>query len=282
MIKGINYEKCNSCYVCVFTCPECFKKAEEQNKIIFDDPQNQCSSCGRCICKCQKDAILYENMGEFLSFEGVENLSTLMPYEKLHNFMISKRSIRSYKKKKVPRTILEKVLNSMRYAPAGANMRTLKCTIISGENKIKRLSEAIREKIISSNPQTVMDMFAITYIENAIAYAEGMKKTKEAGIDPIFYNAPVVMIIHSDYPADDMNATIALTYGMFSAQSLGLGSCWIGLAQGVFSSSKEIQEEIAGVKGKVWGVITLGYFSHKFFYVPPRPPIPTTGLEELE
>jgi len=135
------------------------------------------------------------------------------------------------------------------------------------------------DKLISSDPQAIMQMFKITYIRNAITYAEHMKN---AGIDPIFYNAPIVMIIHSNNPADNMNATIALTYGMLSAQSLGLGSCWMGLARGVLSSSKEIREKVAGVKGKVWGVITLGYFSEKFYYVPPRPPIPTTGLEELE
>ncbi|GAI63741.1 unnamed protein product [marine sediment metagenome] len=127
-----------------------------------------------------------------------------------------------------------------------------------------------------------MEMFKIIYIENAIAYSQQMKIAKESGFDAIFYNAPAVMIIHSNNPADDMNATIALTYGMLSAQSLGLGSCWIGLAQGVFNSSKEIKEKMVGVKGTVWGVITLGYFSHKFYYVPPRPPIPTMGLEELE
>lgn len=282
MIKGINYEKCNNCNTCVSTCPECFKKDEDQNKIIFDNTQNHCNLCTRCICKCQEEAILHENMGELISFEGIENLKVLIPYERLHNFMTAKRSIRRYNKKKIPRKIMEKILNSMRYAPAGANMRTLKCTIISDENKIKHLSEAIIDKIAASNPQSIKDMLKIKRTRNAIGYAESMKKAKESRIDTIFYNAPVVMIIHSNNPADDMNATISLTYGMLSAQSLGLGSCWIGLAQGVFSSSKEIQKKIAGVKGKVWGVITLGYFSQKFFYVPPRPSIKTIGLKELE
>ena len=282
MIKGIDYEKCNSCSICVSTCPEYFKKDENQNKIIFNDPLNQCSLCGRCICKCQQVAILHENMGEFISYEGIEDPPAFISYERLHNFMIAKRSIRRYKKKNIPRNIMEKVLNSMRYAPTGANMRTLKCTIISGENKVKGLSEAIMDKIITSTPQTIMEMFKIIYIENAIAYSQQMKIAKESGFDAIFYNAPAVMIIHSNNPADDMNATISLTYGMFSAQSLGLGSCWIGLAQGVFNSSKEIKEKIFSVKGTVWGVITLGYLSHKFYYVPPRPPIPTRGLEDLE
>ena len=282
MIKGINYEKCNSCYICVFSCSQYFKRDESQNKIIFDDPQNQCNLCGRCICKCPEEAILHENMGDFISYEGIENLSTFIPYETLHNFMIAKRSIRMYRKKRVRRNIIEKVLNSMRYAPTGANMRTLNCTIISDRNKIKTLSEAIMDKIITSDPQSLMSNLKITHIERANGYIEGMKKARESGFDAIFYNAPIVMIIHSNNPADDINATIALTYGMFSAQSLGLGSCWIGLAQGIFAVSKEIQEKVAGVKGKVYGVIIIGYPSEKFFHIPPRPPIPAKGLEELD
>ncbi|MFW9901863.1 MAG: hypothetical protein ACFFDY_11385, partial [Candidatus Thorarchaeota archaeon] len=77
-------------------------------------------------------------------------------------------------------------------------------------------------------------------------------------------------------------STIALTYGMLCAQSLGLGSCWIGLAQGILSANKELREEIAGIRDKIWGVIIIGYPSQTYYKVPPRPDIKTKGLDELE
>ncbi len=266
-ILGIDYEKCNNCKICREACPQFFKRDKEEDKIIFEDPFNFCNLCGRCVGRCPMDAILYENIGEVLTFEGVQNPSTLVSYETMHKFMSAKRSIRGFKKKKVPRDQIEKVLDSMKYAPTGANIRTLECTIISDDEKIKKLSELIMDAIIaSSNPR----------------YSENFIKARERGIDTIFYNVPHVLIIHSTNPNDSMNSTIALTYGMLSAQSLGLGTCWIGLAQGVLSSSKEIREKIAGIQGRVWGVIIIGYPTQKFFRLPPRPPIKTQGLDELE
>ncbi|MHA1671450.1 MAG: nitroreductase family protein [Promethearchaeota archaeon] len=270
-VIGIDYEKCTNCQICLNACSsriKCFRFESEQNKVIFDDPQNLCDSCGRCIGRCPADAILYENMGEILSFKGVQDPRTLIPYETLHKFMISKRSIRRFKNKKIPRDIMEKVLNSMKYAPTGANVRTLRCTIISDDNKIKKLSKAVTDAIIDSNTP---------------GYSEALKKVKQQDIDMIFYNAPHIMIIHSNNPGDAMNATIGLTYGMLSAQSLGLGSCWIGLAHGVLKSNKDIRLKIAGIRGEVWGVIILGYphNSQKYYRVPPRPNLKTKGLEEL-
>ncbi|MHA1497316.1 MAG: nitroreductase family protein [Promethearchaeota archaeon] len=268
-IIGIDYEKCNNCQICLNACGKrCLTLDPEQNKIIFDDSQNPCDSCGRCVGRCPTDAILYEKMGEILTFEGVQDPSTLISYETLHKFMSSKRSIRGFKNKKIPRNVMEKVMSSMKYAPTGANVRTLRCTIISDDDKIKKLSEAVTDAIIASNTP---------------GYSEALKKVKQQGIDMIFYKAPHVMIIHSNNSGDAMNATIGLTYGMLSAQSLGLGSCWIGLAHGILTSNKEIREKVAGVRGNIWGVIILGYphNSQKYYRVPPRPDLKIKGLEEL-
>ena len=266
-ILGIDYEKCNNCQICLNACSRYFRLDKEQNKIVFDDPQNLCDSCGRCIARCKEEAIMYEDFNEILTFEGVQDPDTLISYEILHKFMISKRSIRGYKNRKVSRDIMEKVLNTMKYAPTGANVRTLQCTIISDDDKIKKLSEAVMDHLIVSSS----------------SYSESSKKAKELGIDRIFYRAPHVLIIHSKNPGDAMNSTIALSYGMLSAQSLGLASCWIGLAHGALIKNKQIREQIAGINGFVWGVIILGYphNSQRYYRLPSRPAIKTIGLQEL-
>jgi nitroreductase/NAD-dependent dihydropyrimidine dehydrogenase PreA subunit len=265
-IIGIDYEKCNLCKNCINECRYYFSIDEDKEQIKFSDPNKLCNQCRRCICRCPMDAILYENMGEVLTIEGVQEPSSLISYESLNKFMMAKRSIRRYKPKKIPRDLIEKVLTSMKYAPTGANLRTLKCTVISDNNLIKQLSNSIMDKIITStNPR----------------YSERMKNAKDLGFDAIFYQAPHVLIIHSLNSTDAMNATIALTYGMLSAQSLGLGTCWIGLAHGVLVANEDIKEKIAGIKGHVWGVITIGYPAQTFYRIPPRPSIKTKGLDQL-
>ncbi|NVM43344.1 MAG: nitroreductase family protein [Candidatus Lokiarchaeota archaeon] len=266
-IIGIDYEKCNKCKICVYTCPRYFSVDKEQDKIVFEDSQNECNLCGRCIAMCPTDAILYEDIGDVLTFKEAQNPSALVPYETLHKFMSSKRSVRGFKTKKIPRDLMEKVLDSMKYAPTGANVRTLECTILSDKVIIKKLSESVIDALIATNSP---------------GYSEGAKMARKSGFDMIFYNAPHVMIIHSSNPNDSLNATIALTYGMFAAQSLGLGTCWIGLARGVLATSKEVRENIMGINGYVWGVITIGYPAQNFFRVPPRPSLKIKGLDELE
>jgi len=201
------------------------------------------------------------------TFEGVQDPSALISYETLHKFMISKRSIREYKNKKVPKDVMEKVLNSMKYAPTGANVRTLCCTIISDDDKIKELSDAVIDFLIAVDD----------------SYRESSKQAKALGLDRIFYKAPHVLIIHSENPGDATNSTIAIDYGMLSAQSLGLASCWIGLASMALKNDKHIREQITGIKGEVWGVMIIGYPSKSQIYyrLPPRPDIKTTGLDEL-
>ena len=266
-VLGIDYEKCNNCQSCYDACSRYFKRDREQNRIVFVDPNNFCDSCGRCVAMCKSDAILYENLGEILSFEETQDPSALISYETMHKFMSAKRSIRGYKKKKVPKDALKKLLETMKYAPTGGNIRTLRCTIISDDDKIKQISDEVMDAIIKSgNP----------------IYSENFIKAKKRGIDTIFYNVPHVMIIHSTNPGDAMNSTIALTYGMLCAQSLGLASCWIGLAHGVLSANKQLREEIAGIRGTIWGVITIGYPTQIYYKVPPRPDIKTNGLDELD
>ncbi len=63
---------------------------------------------------CKSDVIIYDNLGEFLTFKEVQDPSKLISYETMHKFMSAKRSIRGYKKKKVPKKILQKVLDSMK------------------------------------------------------------------------------------------------------------------------------------------------------------------------
>jgi nitroreductase/NAD-dependent dihydropyrimidine dehydrogenase PreA subunit len=264
-ILDINYDECNACKSCLRACSRHFNYDKDQKRVIFDDPEKTCSLCGRCIAICPQNAIIYENMGEILEFDGIEDQSTLVSYDTMHKFLISKRSIRAYKKKKIPKDVMEKILESMRYAPTGGNIRTMECTVISDENKIKTLSDYVTDTLVKANP----------------VYAERMKKAREAGFDSIFYKAPAVLIIHSKYPGNNMNSTIALTYGMISAQALGVASCWIGLAHGVLASSEEARENLVGIKGNIEGVITLGYPAQKYYKIPPRPMIKTFGLEKL-
>jgi len=225
-----------------------------QKIVVFNE--SNCILCGHCISVCPESAIRYENMkDEVLEFERSQDFSTFISYEAISKLFRAKRSIRQYKNEKVLEESIKKVINSMSYAPTGANMRTLKCLILSSKEKINQLTDSIIDVLESSDTRALF------------------KSSREKGYDPIFYNAPHVLIIYSKNPWDTRNSTIAMTYGMISAQTLGLGSCWIGYAHGILTEYTNICKKLTGIETYVLGVMTLGYPAVKYFRAPPRPPI---------
>ncbi|MFX1457812.1 MAG: nitroreductase family protein [Promethearchaeota archaeon] len=267
-ILGIDYDKCTNCKSCLYSCFY-IRNDKENNRVVFNDPLKLCNMCGHCVAKCPVNAIVYKDMGEVINFVADQDPYSMISYDRLHNFMSAKRSTRQYKSKKISKEDLMRVINSMSYAASGGNIRTLRCLVISDNEKIKHLSDAIIDTMLSDPTTTER-------------YKSGLKLMRDRGRDPVFYKAPHVIIIYSDNNFDTMNATIALTTGMLSAQSLGLGSCWIGMAHMFLNGNREYKKEILNIEGRVWGVIIIGYPAVKFYRIPPRRFIPTRGLEELD
>lgn len=254
-IMGLDVEKCTRCRQCIKDCPtQNFSLGDKQEQIVFDG--SRCILCGHCIAVCPENAILYEDMkDETLEFKENQDPCELVSYKSFHPFLRVKRSVRQYQSNKLPKEILYKVINSMRYAPAGANMRYFKCLIITDDDKKNLLTDSIINALESKDTR---DHF------------QGMRNK---GLDPIFFNAPHIFIFYSKNPYDTRNVTIAMTYGMLSAQSLGLGSCWIGFAHGILQDHPAITKKFTGIETSVLGVMTLGYPAVKYSRAPPRPPI---------
>jgi ferredoxin len=267
-IIGIDYDKCINCGLCVRECPRRFIEDKEQGKIIFQDPSGSCIVCGHCIAICPQEAILYENLGDNpYTFEGIEDLDTYISYEKIFNFLRANRSIRFYKKKIVPEDILRKVIRAMECAPTGANVRSEKIAILSDTKQLKSLSDAVIEELLK-NPATKS------------RWEESLGIRKRLYEYPIYFDAPHVIIISAlgNTAIDHYNIGNIITYGRLAAQSLGLGTCYNGWTQMAFGNNPNLTK-LAGIRGKSWGVITIGYPDIKYLRCPPRSKKRVKGLD---
>jgi nitroreductase len=127
--------------------------------------------------------------------------------------VIKKRvSVRSYKDKPLPKETIDAILEAARYAPSARDLQPLEYRVITSRGLISRLSEAIA----------------------AAVQREGMPLKGPPGRQPdFFYSAPLLIIITGpkDNPWSATDAALAVENIMLYAASVGLGSCFIGMAR---------------------------------------------------
>ena len=143
-----------------------------------------------------------------------------------------RRSIRKYEDKMIPKEIIEKILEAGTYAPSGMGRQS--SIIIAITNK------EVRDKLSKLNAQ-------IMGVES----------------DP-FYGAPVVLVVlgKKDIPTYIYDGSLVMENLMLSANSLGIGSCWIHRAKEEFETEegKEILKSL-GIEDEYEGIghCILGY-----------------------
>ncbi|MFW9820779.1 MAG: nitroreductase family protein, partial [Candidatus Thorarchaeota archaeon] len=237
-ILGIDYDECSNCMICIDTCPRYLFNEAKQDKITYEDPEKKCLECGHCIAKCPKDAVLFENMGESYTIEGINNPQMIISGDLMLNFLKVLRSIRLYKKEKVPTNILRKVFEAMEFAPTGRNMRSESFSILSDQSKIISLSKGVMEEFAKNPPLNTL-------------YGESFSNLKNVFQAPIFYDAPHVIFVSSSFISEieDMNIGNIITYGRLAAHSLGLGTCWNAWASIALGLNPKLKR-LARVRGK--------------------------------
>jgi NAD-dependent dihydropyrimidine dehydrogenase PreA subunit/nitroreductase len=260
-IIGIDYDKCTGCGICLTACPlpgYFYIRDSETDKVIYDNHGKKCLTCGQCITQCPEDAILYEEMGKTIEFEGITNLKQFLPFEKAFNFLATCRSTRRYKMEVVPKVLLQNVIKAMEYAPTGINMRAETFTIISDREMLKNLSDAIIEEL--KKEETTWRMFRRQFSLMMPLYDI-----------PVFYDAPHVIFLSSplNMVLGGVNIGNIVTYGRLAAQSLGLGTCWNGWTQIANEANPKIRR-MAKLKGPLLMAFTIGYPDVKFYRIPPR------------
>lgn len=284
-IIEIDQEKCIKCLECVAECPSHLffeENPDSENIVAFVDSYSSCIQCGHCLSICPTDAIIYQSVGKMIKIQKNSlDFNALFPQLKL--LLQTKRSTRRYLPKPVSESEFNEILDVMKYAPSASNARAWKFLILTDPKKIKTLSQKI-VKTIHLTRKLVTNFF----VKNFFIWGQLRKTIREpsfpasmdriigdslAGKDPIFFNAPCVVFLYSPNYGNlaGCDSGIIMTYGMLAAETLGLGSCWIGLAQEPLQRLRPLSKFIGIPRGHtVWGCFILGNPVPKFKGIPPK------------
>jgi nitroreductase len=127
--------------------------------------------------------------------------------------IIKKRqSIRAYGDKPLPEDIVAAILEAARLAPSARNLQQLEYKVITNKELIQRLSAGITQALREEAPaMKAPPMFHPSF----------------------FYDAPLLIVITApkDNPWGPSDAALAVENIMLYATSVGLGSCFIGMAK---------------------------------------------------
>jgi len=140
----------------------------------------------------------------------------------LVDVVLSRRSIRRYQQKEIPRDKLDKILEAGRQAPSAMNRQPWHFIVVTNNEIKKELSKWLFTKHIKDSPVTIVGCAKTGFLDRKWSI---------------------------------IGTSIALQNMVIAAWALGIGSCWIG----GFKEDKVKQLLKIPDKWKIVALVTLGY-----------------------
>jgi len=210
---------------------------------------------------------------------------TNIPPENMRNLLLSRRSIRTYKEKPVPKELIEQLIEVGIHAGTSSNGQTENFIVIQDQKLLSGLEKIVIEvmwdKGIKYLGTSIGQNLAKTQIgeemlRQAIPYYHiiNNRRNNNQLVGMVFRNAPVVIVIHglrTNFMAH-ANCSIAVRNMEIMAKTMSLGTCWVGFLSAAAHLSKKKIERYLDIPDDhgIYGAIMVGYPKHEYRKIPPR------------
>ena len=258
----IEKETCTKCGICAAACGGgliIFKEGSYPRQAPGTD--EFCMRCGHCVGICPTGSLTHKEMPETPLIK--KSLET--SFAQCAQLIKSRRSIREFKDKDVPKEEIESIIDVARYAPTGHNMQEVQWLVINDRAQMRKLAAIGADWLrfmVKSNPQ-FSALFA------------GIIRALDAGIDVFFHDAPAAVVAYSE-KGNTIAATdcaIALGYFDLAAITAGLGCCWDGFFYMAAGTYPPMVEALALPEGFApYVALVVGYPKYKYQRIPARRP----------
>lgn len=263
----VDEAKCKRDGICVETCPVGILQLGERG-VPEGIPmiEQHCIGCGHCVAVCPHGAL--DNERAPLSRMRAISRKEVVEPETAALLLRSRRSIRAYKEKPVPREILRELLDMARFAPSAHNDQGVAYIVVDTPEGMLRVREIVVEW---------MRRVALEDPARASRYTmPGIIRMHEMGIDKILRGAPalVVATVPRGIPMPEVSAVLCLQYAELYAPTLGLGTCWAGYAMMCAGLGPDLPRHLGVRDGySVAGMLMVGYPKYRYHRLPDRNPL---------
>jgi nitroreductase/NAD-dependent dihydropyrimidine dehydrogenase PreA subunit len=277
--RNINRDTCKVCGVCAEVCPMKIMKKDGSNGITFrQDRLLLCMKCGQCMAVCPTKSIVVEGLSYSRDFlDAPERAAADSVF---FNMITTRRAIRNFKDKPVPKELLEKIVRAMTFAPPSF-------TPVKTEIVVVQDTEVIRQalphmiQVYDGLVTAVSNPFARYFIQRKVGKAKfktienhvvplmksRLPELKAGTEDTITRYAPAMILFHADRNAEnyETDICIALTYGFLAAHALGLGGSAMDLIPPAIQNNQELRKMFSiPDNNNVVASMILGYPKHRY------------------
>lgn len=202
---------------------------------------------------CNTKSIVVNGLAYDIDFKDLPQNN--VDYNTFINFLANRRSIRNFEDKAVPDDIIQKVLDSISFAPYGAEPKKTQITVVNDrkiiesalpyieiflDKIVKWIEHPIASRIMKRRNSPEKYNTVKNHLYPIAKY--GNYKLKDG--DRITRNAPAIIILHAKTDAEEHtnNSMIYATYLMLAAHSLGLGATLIGIVPPSINKIREVRD----------------------------------------
>lgn len=224
----IDETKCIHCGLCAKDCITNVITLDENKNPKADNGEN-CLNCQHCMAICPVGAISINGKKP----ENAEKIYVQNP-DMILNLIKARRSDRNYKNENLDTERMNKLKDMLKWVPTGCNRHAMHFSFIDDVEVMNGFRDYVNEKVVTALTKKPIKAVA----QRFGAFAKGLI----AGEDVIFRGAPHMLVVSNSLkaPCCEEDVIIALSYFELYAQSLGVGTCWCGLAQGAMQIFPEL------------------------------------------
>ena len=251
----IDKEKCIKDGICITECPfNILRENSNGNPEMIPGGDAACIRCGHCLAVCPSGALTL----------GGESPEACEPVEKdltievdaLEHLLKTRRSVRVYKDKPVPRETAGRLMELMRWAPTAKNLQPVHWTLVDDRKKIRKMAG-----------------LTIEWFRECNILPEMIASWDNEGEDMVLRDAPLMAIAHSHKDAlnPPVDCSIAVTTLELAASAMGIGGCWAGFFMRAATHYEPLQEVLDLPEGHhVYAALMLGYPKFRYQRIPTR------------